>query len=76
MKNMLYKEFKLCTHPTNLIFILLSALLIIPNYPFVRDYLDTKDPNFLTYKLIVLAIGFAIYVLFTYVAYLKSTSSF
>ncbi len=44
--------------------------------PFVRDNLDTKDPAFLTYKLIVLAIGFVVYVVCTVVAYQKSTTSF
>jgi hypothetical protein len=44
--------------------------------PFVRDYLDTKDPKFLADKLIVLAVGLAIYALLTFVAYKKSVKSF
>lgn len=44
--------------------------------PFVRDYLDTKDPEFLIYKLIVLGIGFVVYSLFTAIVYLKSVKSF
>jgi hypothetical protein len=34
MKNLLLKEFRLATHPTNFIFLSLSALLLIPGYPY------------------------------------------
>jgi len=34
MKNMLYKEFKLALHPTSIIFLSLSAMVLIPNYPY------------------------------------------
>lgn len=44
--------------------------------PFVRDYLDTKDPEYLAYKLIVLGIGFVVYSLLTAIVYLKSVKSF
>ncbi|MFL0249775.1 ABC-2 transporter permease [Clostridium neuense] len=44
--------------------------------PFVRDYLDTKDPKYITYKLIVLAVGIVIYALITYSTYKKSVRSF
>jgi uncharacterized protein with PQ loop repeat len=44
--------------------------------PFARDYLDTKDPQYLAYKLIVLIVGAIIYVLLTYVIYRKSVKSF
>ena len=44
--------------------------------PFVRDYLDTKDPQYLGYKLITLGIGIIVYVLFTFLAYKKSVKSF
>lgn len=33
MKALLYKEFRLVTHPTTVLFLLLSAMLLIPNYP-------------------------------------------
>ncbi len=33
MKALLYKEFRLVTHPTTVLFLLLSAMLMIPNYP-------------------------------------------
>lgn len=33
MKTLLYKELRLVTHPTNVLFLLLSAMLMIPNYP-------------------------------------------
>ncbi|OAA90963.1 ABC-2 transporter permease [Clostridium coskatii] len=44
--------------------------------PFVRDYLDTKDPQYLVYKLIVLAVGTIVYIFLTYAAYRKSVKSF
>ncbi len=33
MKALLYKEFRLVTHPMTVLFLLLSAMLLIPNYP-------------------------------------------
>ncbi len=33
MKALLYKEFRLVTHPTTVLFLLLSLMLLIPNYP-------------------------------------------
>lgn len=33
MKSLLYKEFRLVTHPTTVLFLLLSLMLLIPNYP-------------------------------------------
>lgn len=44
--------------------------------PSVRDYLDTKDPQYLSYKLIVLIAGAVVYAFLTYVAYRKSVKSF
>lgn len=44
--------------------------------PFVRDYLDTNDPQYLGYKLIVLLVGTIAYVFLTYVVYRKSVKSF
>lgn len=44
--------------------------------PFVRDYLDTKDPQYLAYKLIVLAVGTIVYAFLTYVVYRKAVKSF
>lgn len=44
--------------------------------PFVRDFLDTKDPQYLSYKLIVLAIGIIFYTLLTFISYKKSVKSF
>lgn len=41
MKNMLLKEFRLALHPTNLIFLSLSAMLIIPNYPYYVTFFYT-----------------------------------
>jgi hypothetical protein len=103
MKNLLRKEIFLSLHPTAPIFLILSMMLMIPNYPYyvvffytgmavfiyitiaeacanavpyVRDYLDTKDPQYLAYKLIVLIVGAIVYVFLTYVVYRKSIKSF
>lgn len=34
MNNLVYKEFKLAVHPTSYIFLALSVMLFIPNYPY------------------------------------------
>ncbi|MGC6770327.1 ABC-2 transporter permease [Enterococcus sp. LJL51] len=34
MTNLLYKEFRLCAHPTLYVFMLLGCLIIIPSYPY------------------------------------------
>ncbi len=44
--------------------------------PFVRDRLDTPDPEFLVQKLIVFFAGIAVFILLTLLAYVKSVHSF
>lgn len=44
--------------------------------PFMRDKLDTKDPQFLTEKLIVLLAGLVVFAVLTFTAYKKSIKSF
>jgi len=44
--------------------------------PFMKNYLDTKDPEFLSYKLLVLVAGIALYALLTFFSYQKSVRSF
>ena len=44
--------------------------------PFVKNYLDTKDPEFLTYKLVVLTAGIALYIVLTLFSYQRSVRSF
>lgn len=34
MRNLIIKEMRLATHPTNIIFLSLSIMLLIPNYPY------------------------------------------
>ena len=34
MKNLLYKELRLALHPTAILFLFLSAMLLIPGYPY------------------------------------------
>ncbi|HEX2938218.1 MAG TPA: ABC-2 transporter permease [Ruminiclostridium sp.] len=41
MKNLLYKEFKLCAHPTVYIFLFLDAMLLIPSYPYYVAFIYT-----------------------------------
>ncbi len=43
---------------------------------FVKQYLDTRDPEFLQQKLIFLAAGVFVYILFTWVAYQVSIHNF
>lgn len=44
--------------------------------PFVKNDLDTKDTQYLSYKMIVLAAGFLIYLLLTLISYSKSVKNF
>lgn len=48
MKDMLYKEFKLALHPTAIIFLSLSAMLLIPNYPYYMTFFYTTLAIFFT----------------------------
>lgn len=49
MKNMLYKEFKLAMHPTSVIFLSLSAMMLIPNYPYYMTFFYTTLAIFFIY---------------------------
>ncbi|MCI1952394.1 MAG: ABC-2 transporter permease [Clostridiales bacterium] len=44
--------------------------------PFFRDQLNTRDPMYLPQKLIMLVVGFVLYIIFTRIAYRKSISTF
>jgi len=48
MRNMLYKEFKLALHPTSMIFLSLSAMMLIPNYPYYMIFFYTTLAIFFT----------------------------
>ena len=48
MKTLLQKEFRLAMHPTNLLFLSLSALLLIPNYPYYVTFFYTGLGLFFT----------------------------
>ncbi len=41
MKNLLYKEFKLATHPTTFIFLSFSLMMLIPSYPYYVSFFYT-----------------------------------
>lgn len=42
MKRLLYKEWKLALHPTNIIFLFLSAMMLIPGYPYYVMFFYTS----------------------------------
>ncbi|MEG2624491.1 MAG: ABC-2 transporter permease, partial [Clostridia bacterium] len=42
MKNLFYKECRLAAHPTSILFLLLSAMLLIPNYPYLVVFFYTS----------------------------------
>lgn len=48
MKNLLYKEFALAMHPTTIIFLTLSSLVLIPNYPYYVTFFYTTLGIFFT----------------------------
>ena len=50
MKNLLYKEFRLAIHPTVYIFFLLTALLLVPSYPYYVSFFYLMLGVFLTFK--------------------------
>jgi hypothetical protein len=39
MKNLLYKEFKLASHPTTYLFLALCAMMLIPRYPGYAEFM-------------------------------------
>lgn len=41
MKNLVYKEFRLASHPTNYIFLSFAFMLLIPNYPYLVSFFYT-----------------------------------
>lgn len=49
------------------VFFVLVVVDVIATHaiPFVRDYLDTPDPEYLMYKLIALAVGVVVYLVMT-----------
>jgi hypothetical protein len=44
--------------------------------PFFRNRLDTKDPEYLSAKLIVLAVGVLVYGMLTWLAYRRAVRAF
>ncbi len=51
MKNLLYKEFRLAIHPSVYLFFLLSALLLVPSYPYYVSFFYLMLGVFLTFKI-------------------------
>lgn len=49
MKELLNKEFKLAAHPTTFIFLLLSAMMLIPNYPYYITFFYTTLGIYFTF---------------------------
>ena len=50
MKNLLYKEFRLAIHPSVYIFFVLTALLLVPSYPYYVSFCYLMLGIFLTFK--------------------------
>lgn len=50
MKNLLYKEFRLAIHPSVYFFFLLTALLLVPSYPYYVSFFYLMLGVFLTFK--------------------------
>lgn len=44
--------------------------------PFMKDHLDTMDPQFLTEKIVVLMLGILLFAVFTFAAYRRSVHLF
>lgn len=60
-----------------LIFVYMAIeIVLVHAVPFLRDYADTIDPQYMGSKLIVLLVGCLFYVIFTWLAYLKSVRLF
>lgn len=55
---------------------ILVAETLVHIVPFARDRLDTKDPKYLTEKLIALAVGIVCFILLTALSYKKSQKAF
>ena len=51
MKNLLYKEFKLATHPTCYIFMLFGLMLLIPSYPYYVAFFYTCLGTFFVFMI-------------------------
>lgn len=49
MLNLLYKEFRLCVHPTLYVFMLMGCLIIIPSYPYSVVFLFSCLAPFITF---------------------------
>lgn len=49
MKELLYKEFKLVSHPTTFMFLALSAMILIPNYPYYISFFYTTLGLYFTF---------------------------
>ncbi len=60
-----------------IIFVLISVEVALTQVvPFVKDYLDTKDPAYMSYKLVILAVGIVFYCLITLDTYRRSVKTF
>lgn len=50
MKQLLYKEWKLCAHPTMYLFPALAAMLLIPSYPYYVAFIYTALSVFFVFQ--------------------------
>lgn len=63
---------------TSIVMFLLVAFEVVSTYaiPFMRNVIDTKDPQFIGLKLVFLAVGFVLFVLMTISSYKISAKEF
>ena len=60
-----------------LVFVYMAIeIVLVHAVPFLRDYADTTDPQYMGSKIIVLLAGFVLYLVLTLVAYRKSVRMF
>jgi hypothetical protein len=60
-----------------LIFVYMAIeIVLVHAVPFLRDYADTMDPQYMGSKVIVLLVGCLLYAILTFMAYQKSVKMF
>lgn len=60
-----------------LVFVYIAIeIILVHAIPFLRDYADTPDPQYMGSKLVILLAGVLLYLIFTFVGYKKSVRMF
>lgn len=58
------------------ILVCILSPILIRVVPFFKDYLNTKDPEYMIYKLLFMFVGIIIFAALTYISYKKALKSF